>query len=56
MKVVVTFECSNALKGLSISPTEFIGLYAQQMFDIKAIDIELGKHYNLAEGYAKFSR
>lgn len=49
MEVMVTFECSNALQGLNISPTEFIGLYAQQMFDIKAVDIELGKHYKLAE-------
>ena len=49
MKTVVTFECSNALRGLEITPVEFIGLYAQQMFDIKATDIELGKPYNLAE-------
>ena len=49
MKAVVTFECSDALLGLDITPTEFLGLQAQQMFDIKATVIELGKPYNLAE-------
>ena len=49
MKVVVTFECSDALMGLNITPTEFLGLQAQQMFDIKAVNIDIAKHYNLAE-------
>lgn len=56
MKVVVTFECSDALMGLNITPTEFLGLQAQQMFDIKAVNIELGKRYKIAEKYAEFSR
>lgn len=29
MKVIVTFECSDALLGLDITPVEFLGLQAQ---------------------------
>ena len=49
MKAIVTFECSDALLGLDITPVEFLGLQAQQMFDIKAVDIDTQKQYNLAE-------
>jgi len=49
MKVTVTFECSDALRGLDITPVEFLGLQAQQMFDIKAVTIDTQKQYNLAE-------
>lgn len=48
-KVVVTFDCSDALLETSITPAEFLGLQAQQMFDIKAISIDMPKQYNLAE-------
>ncbi|MBO4924458.1 MAG: hypothetical protein J5382_10110 [Bacteroidales bacterium] len=49
MKAIVTFECSDALLGLDITPVEFLGLQAQQMFDIKATKIDIHKPYNLAE-------
>lgn len=49
MKAIVTFECSDALLGLDITPVEFLGLQAQQMFDIKAVAIDTQKQYNLAE-------
>lgn len=49
MKAIVTFECSDALLGLDITPVEFLGLQAQQMFDIKAIKVDTQKPYNLAE-------
>lgn len=49
MKVTVTFECSDELSGITITPTEFLGLQAQQMFNIKAVSIDAQKHYNLAE-------
>ena len=49
MKVTVTFECSDALLGLNVTPVEFIGLQAQQMFDIKAVSIDTQKQYDLAE-------
>ena len=49
MKVILTFECSDALLGLDITPIEFLGLQAQQMFDIKATKIDIQKTYNLAE-------
>lgn len=49
MKIIVTFECSDALSGVPITPTEFLGLQAQQMFDIKAVSIDTQKQYNLAE-------
>ena len=49
MKVILTFECSDALLGLDITPVEFLGLQAQQMFDIKATEIDIHKLYNLAE-------
>lgn len=49
MKVTVTFECSDALLGLPITEIEFLGLQAQQMFDIKAVTIDTQKQYNLAE-------
>lgn len=45
----MTFECSDALLGLPITPAEFLGLQAQQMFDIKAVSIDTQKQYNLAE-------
>lgn len=49
MKAIVTFECSDALLGINLTPTEFLGLQAQQMFDIKAIKIDIQKQYNLSE-------
>ena len=49
MKVAVTFECSDALLGLNVTLVEFIGLQALQMFDIKAVNIDTQKQYNLAE-------
>lgn len=49
MKVIISFECSDALLGIPITPIEFLGLQAQQMFDIKACGIDLQKPYNLAE-------
>jgi hypothetical protein len=49
MKVIVTFECSDALLGINLTPTEFWGLQAQRMFDIKAVKIDIQKQYNLAE-------
>lgn len=49
MKVIVTFECSDALLGLNMTPVEFLGLQAQQMFDIRAVSIDTQKQYNLAE-------
>ena len=49
MQAILTFECSDALLGLDITPVEFLGLQAQQMFDIKATKIDIQKSYNLAE-------
>lgn len=49
MKAIVTFECSDALLGMNLTPTELLGLQAQQMFDIKAVKIDIQKQYNLAE-------
>ena len=49
MKVIVIFECSDALSGVTITQTDFLGLQAQEMFDIKAVSIDTHKKYNLAE-------
>lgn len=35
MKAIVTFECSDALLGLDITPVEFLGLQASRCLTLK---------------------